>query len=90
VKEVVFFDTGDTETTALGLLHSIIPNLLNYPIKLYLSILEDTFMLRQLMPWHANVSKRLVKSPKMYLRDSGIFHALQSIEDQKALRRHPN
>jgi predicted AAA+ superfamily ATPase len=58
-------------------------------VKLYLSILEDTFMLRQLMPWHANVSKRLVKSPKMYLRDSGIFHALQAIEDQKALRRHP-
>lgn len=58
-------------------------------VKFYLSILEDTFMLRQLMPWHANVSKRLVKSPKMYLRDSGIFHALQSIDDQKTLRTHP-
>jgi predicted AAA+ superfamily ATPase len=58
-------------------------------VKFYLSILEDTFMLRQLMPWHANVSKRLVKSPKIYLRDSGIFHALQSIEDQEALRTNP-
>jgi len=58
-------------------------------VKFYLSILEDTFMLRQLMPWHANVSKRLVKSPKVYLRDSGIFHALQSISDIKALRTHP-
>ncbi len=41
------------------------------------------------MPWHVNVSKRLVKSPKIYLRDSGIFHALQSIEDRKALLTHP-
>lgn len=58
-------------------------------VKFYLSILEDTFMLRQLMPWYANVSKRLVKSPKIYLRDSGVFHALQSIENQGALRTHP-
>jgi predicted AAA+ superfamily ATPase len=58
-------------------------------VKYYLSILEDTFMLRQLLPWHTNISKRLVKSPKIYLRDSGIFHALQSIEDHKALRTHP-
>lgn len=57
--------------------------------KLYLSILEDTFMVRQLMPWHANVSKRLVKSPKIYLRDSGIFHALQSINTMQELRTNP-
>lgn len=57
--------------------------------KLYLSILEDTFMVRQLMPWHANLSKRLVKSPKIYLRDSGIFHALQSINTQQELRTNP-
>ena len=57
--------------------------------KLYLSILEDTFMIRQLMPWHANVSKRLVKSPKIYLRDSGIFHALQSIDTMKELKTNP-
>ncbi|MEL7119794.1 MAG: ATP-binding protein [Bacteroidota bacterium] len=58
-------------------------------VKVYLSILEDTFMLRQLMPWHVNVGKRLVKSPKIYLRDSGIFHALQSIENHQTLRTHP-
>lgn len=57
--------------------------------KLYLSILEDTFMIRQLMPWHANVSKRLVKSPKIYLRDSGIFHALQSINTMQELHTNP-
>ena len=57
--------------------------------KQYLSILEDTFMIRQLMPWHANVRKRLVKSPKIYLRDSGIFHALQSINTMQELRTNP-
>ena len=57
--------------------------------KLYLSILEDTFMIRQLMPWHANVGKRLVKSPKIYLRDSGIFHALQSISTMQEMRTNP-
>ncbi|MEM6878238.1 MAG: ATP-binding protein [Bacteroidota bacterium] len=53
--------------------------------KLYMSVLEDTFMLRLLMPWHANTGKRLVKKPKLYIRDSGIFHALQSIQDHNAL-----
>lgn len=58
-------------------------------VKHYISILEDTFMIRLLMPWHANVSKRLVKSPKIYLRDSGIFHALQSIPTLHALKTNP-
>lgn len=57
--------------------------------KHYISILEDTFMVRQLMPWYANVSKRLVKSPKIYLRDSGIFHALQSINTLSELKTNP-
>ncbi|MCB0525914.1 MAG: ATP-binding protein [Lewinellaceae bacterium] len=57
--------------------------------KLYISVLEDTFMVRQLMPWHANLGKRLVKSPKIYLRDSGIFHALQSINTIQELRSNP-
>ncbi len=61
----------------------------NKTAKHYISILEDTFMVRQLMPWHANVSKRLVKSPKIYLRDSGIFHALQSINTMQELRTNP-
>ncbi len=58
-------------------------------VKHYLSILEDTFMIRLLMPWHANLNKRLVKSPKLYLRDSGIFHALQSLPTMHALNTSP-
>lgn len=58
-------------------------------VRQYLSILEDTFMIRMLTPWHTNVGKRLVKSPKLYLRDSGIFHTLQSINTWAELRSHP-
>lgn len=58
-------------------------------VKHYLSILEDTFMVRLLAPWHANLGKRLVKSPKIYLRDSGIFHALQNIQTMNELRTNP-
>jgi predicted AAA+ superfamily ATPase len=58
-------------------------------IKNYISILEDTFMLRVLMPWHTNVGKRLVKSPKLYIRDSGIFHSLQSIQSTSELKSNP-
>jgi predicted AAA+ superfamily ATPase len=55
----------------------------------YLDILTDTFMIRQLHPWHSNGKKRLIKSPKIFVRDSGIVHALMSIPDEKALRIHP-
>lgn len=55
----------------------------------YLDALEQTFMVRRLLPWHANVGKRLVKSPKIYFRDSGIFHALQGIADSSKLIAHP-
>ena len=58
-------------------------------IRNYLDILESTFMIRQLPPWHENISKRQVKSPKMYIRDSGIFHTLLGIEDKEALMFHP-
>ena len=58
-------------------------------VRQYLSILEDTFMIRMLTPWHINVGKRLVKSPKLYLRDSGIFHTLQSINTLSELSSHP-
>jgi len=54
----------------------------------YIDILEGTFMLRIIQPWHNNTKKRLVKQPKMYLRDSGIFHALLSIETAKQLSVH--
>ncbi|MDD4663100.1 MAG: ATP-binding protein [Caldisericia bacterium] len=58
-------------------------------VRKYIEILEGTFMIRLLMPWHNNTSKRLVKSPKLYFRDSGIFHALQSISTQEELYTNP-
>ena len=55
----------------------------------YLDALEQTFMVRRLLPWHANVGKRLVKSPKIYIRDSGLFHTLQGIRSTEDLTAHP-
>jgi uncharacterized protein len=55
----------------------------------YLDILADTFMVRVLPPYHANLGKRLVKSPKVYLRDSGMLHALLGIETLDNLYAHP-
>lgn len=55
----------------------------------YLDALQQTYMVRVLQPWHENLGKRLVKSPKIYLRDSGLFHALQGIQDGSQLRMHP-
>jgi predicted AAA+ superfamily ATPase len=55
----------------------------------YLDILEGTYMVRILQPWHENLGKRLVKSPKIYLRDSGIFHTLAGLRDRAALWQNP-
>lgn len=55
----------------------------------YLDALEQALMVRRLAPWHANLGKRLVKSPKLYLRDSGIFHQLQGIGSMEQLQTHP-
>lgn len=55
----------------------------------YLDILEATYMLRRLPPLQANLGKRLVKSPKVYLRDSGILHALLGIQSLDELAGHP-
>lgn len=55
----------------------------------YLAILEDTFLVRRLQPYHANLKKRLVKSPKVYFRDSGILHALLGIVNSDQLLGHP-
>lgn len=55
----------------------------------YLDILSGTFMIRQLQPWHSNLAKRQVKSPKIYFRDSGIFHSLLNIPHREALLLHP-
>lgn len=58
-------------------------------VRRYLDLLSATFMVRQLQPWHANVGKRQVKSPKLYFRDSGLFHFLMGIANRDALHRHP-
>ena len=58
-------------------------------IKRYLDILAGTFMIRALQPWHANIHKRQVKSPKIYFRDMGIMHALLNLPDQAGLQTHP-
>lgn len=58
-------------------------------VRKYCDILEGTFMIRILQPWHANIGKRLVKRPKFYLRDSGLYHTLSSIETQKQLQEWP-
>lgn len=58
-------------------------------IRSYLDILTGTFMVRQLLPWLENIKKRQVKRPKIYFRDSGLFHTLNAIHDEKSLMRHP-
>jgi predicted AAA+ superfamily ATPase len=58
-------------------------------IRRYLDLLTAVFMLRQLPPWHANLAKRQVKSPKVYLRDTGLLHHLLGIGTHVDLLRHP-
>ena len=55
----------------------------------YLDLLEGVFMVRQLQPWHANLKKRQVKSPKIYFRDSGLLHHLLGIHSALELQTHP-
>jgi predicted AAA+ superfamily ATPase len=55
----------------------------------YIDLLVDLLLVRRLPPFHANTGKRLVKSPKVYVRDSGILHALLGIKDHNALAGHP-
>lgn len=55
----------------------------------YRDLLAGTFMLRVLPPWFENLGKRLVKSPKVYLRDSGILHHLLGLGEMLELRTHP-
>jgi len=58
-------------------------------VRRYLDLLTDAFMVRQLQPWHANLRKRQVKAPKVYVRDSGLLHQLLGIDTAKALMNHP-
>jgi predicted AAA+ superfamily ATPase len=55
----------------------------------YLDILEGTFMAWRLRPWHANLGKREVKAPKVYLSDTGLLHSLLGIADANSLLSHP-
>ena len=55
----------------------------------YLTLLEQTFVIRRLPAYHTNVGKRLVKTPKVYVRDTGILHTVLSIPDYLSLSRHP-
>ena len=55
----------------------------------YLDLFVDLMLLRRLAPWHSNVGKRMVKSPKLYIRDSGLVHALLGIASLDAVLAHP-
>lgn len=55
----------------------------------YLDLLTDAFMIRQLQPYYANIKKRQVKSPRIYVRDSGLLHQLLGIDSMKNLFHHP-
>jgi len=61
----------------------------HHVMRRYLDALEATFMVRVLQPWTANIRKRQVKSPKVYLRDSGILHSFLGVESMSGLERHP-
>ena len=64
-------------------------DLSDHTTKRYLDILTSTFMIRQLSPWFENTKKRQIKSPKIYFRDSGIFHFLQGIQTEDDLQITP-
>lgn len=66
---------------ALGVSH--------HTLRRYIDILEQTFMLRVLPPFEINLKKRLIKSPKVYIRDTGILHALLNLETMDDLYSHP-
>ncbi len=58
-------------------------------VRRYLDLLEGVFMVRQLQPWHANLKKRQVKSPKVYFRDTGVLHHLLGIRSEQDMLSHP-
>lgn len=76
-NQVVYSELG----RSLELSHTTIKN--------YLDVLTDFYMVRQLNPWSGNIKKRLVKSPKIYLRDTGILHNLLQVSSMNNLLSHP-
>ena len=61
----------------------------HHTVRRYLDVLAATFMVRVLRPWNANLSKRQVKAPKIYIRDSGLLHRLLHVETRTELAGHP-
>lgn len=61
----------------------------HHTIRSYIDLLEQTFVIRALPPYQANLKKRIVKSPKIYVRDSGLLHTLLGLETQDDLFSHP-
>ena len=72
---------GSELARAFGVSHHV--------MRRYLDVLEATFMVRALKPWSANLGKRQVKAPKVYVRDSGLLHRLLDIGTRDELERHP-
>ena len=59
-------------------------------VRRYLDILTGVFMVRQIQPWHANIKKRQVKAPKVYIRDTGILNSLLGLKTEAEVLRHPS
>jgi len=55
----------------------------------YLDLMTDAFLVRQLHPYHVNIGKRLVKAPRVYLRDSGLLHVMHAVDSMRTLMGHP-
>jgi len=72
---------GSELARAFGVAHTTVQR--------YLDVLTETFMVRQLPPWHANLAKRQVRSPKVYLRDAGLLHTLLGVPTARDLEGHP-
>ena len=72
---------GSELARAFGVSHNV--------VRRYLEALESVFMVRGLKPWSANLKKRQVRTPKIYLRDSGLLHRLLDIRTRRDLERHP-
>ncbi|MDP2955540.1 MAG: ATP-binding protein [Longimicrobiales bacterium] len=72
---------GSELARAFGVAHTTVQR--------YLDVLTETYMVRQLPPWHANLAKRQVRSPKVYLRDVGLLHSLLGIHTPRDLEGHP-
>lgn len=76
-------DTFNASSLARGL------DVSSVTIARYLDLLVDLLLVRRLPAWHSNIGKRMIKAPKVYIRDSGICHALLGIQTQDELLGHP-